>query len=139
MNISEILPKKEKKIVHVDGYATVSQAVAEMITYNVGSVIVILDGFVEGIFTERDALRIWSDHNRVKDKPIMKFMSRNLIITKPDDTIENAMSVMSQKNVRHLLVADGKKLFGVLSIKDLVKTYVGNLMADIQYMQKLII
>lgn len=130
MNIRDILANKEKGIIHVDGYATASQAVAEMVAFNVGSVIVITEGVVEGIFTERDALRVWNNHDKVKDAPVMNLMSTNLIITNPDDTIENAMSVMSQNNIRHLLVMDGKKLLGVLSIRDLVQAYAGSLVFD---------
>lgn len=139
MDIKDILANKGKKIIYVDGYATVSQAIAEMVAFNVGSVIVLLEGVVEGIFTERDALRVWNDYGKVKDAPVMKFMSTNLIITNPDDTIENAMSVMSQNNIRHLLIVDGKKLLGVLSIKDLIKAYAGSLVVNVQYMQKLFI
>lgn len=139
MKIRDILAKKDKKIITVDGHAAVSQAVAEIVASNVGSVIVLLEGTVEGIFTERDALRIWNNCERVKDAPVMKFMSTNLIITNADDTVENAMSVMSQKNIRHLLITDGKRLLGVLGMKDVVKTYAGNLVANIQYMEKLLI
>lgn len=138
MKIIDILPKEGKQIVQVNGYASVEQAVAEMIANNVGSVIVILDGCIEGIFTERDALRLWADHARIKDRPVMKFMSKNLVIISPDDTIENAMSIMSQKNIRHILVVDGKKFLGVLSMRNLVNSYVSNITANIQYMQKLI-
>ena len=118
---------------------SVSQAVAEMVTANVGSVIVLLGGTVDGIFTERDALRIWNNYDAIKDSAVMKFMTTNLIITNADDTVENAMSVMSQKNIRRLLIVDGKKLLGVLTIKDLVKASVGGLMAEVQHMEKLLI
>ncbi len=139
MKIRDILVKKEKKIITVDGHVTVSQAVAEMVASNVGSVIVLLQGIIEGIFTERDALRIWNNCDRVKDAPIMKFMTTNLIITDADDTVENAMSVMSQKNIRHVLIVDGKRLLGVLGMKDVVKAYAGDLVANVQYMEKLLI
>ncbi|HAM51192.1 MAG TPA: histidine kinase [Nitrospiraceae bacterium] len=138
MKIREILAKKDKKIITVDAHVTVSQAVAEMVAANVGSVIVLLDGVVEGIFTERDAMRIWNDYDKVTNAAVMKFMTTNLIITNADDTVENAMSVMSQKNFRHLLIVDGKRLLGVLSMKDVVKAYAGDLVANVQYMEKLL-
>lgn len=139
MKISDVLAQKHKKIITVDGHTTVSQAVAEMVTSNVGSVIVTMQGSVEGIFTERDALRLWNNCDRVKDAAVMKFMTTNLIVTNGDDTVENAMSVMSQKDIRHLLVVDGKRLLGILGMKDVVKAYVGNVVANVQYMEKLLI
>ncbi|MGD0884356.1 MAG: CBS domain-containing protein [Thermodesulfovibrionales bacterium] len=137
MKMKDILAKKDKKIITVDGHVTVSQAVAEMVSFNVGSVIVLMQGVVEGIFTERDAMRLWNKYDTVKDTPVMKFMTTNLIITNADDTIENALSVMSQKNIRHLLIVDGRNLLGVLSMKDVVRIYAGNLVANVQYVEKL--
>jgi len=137
MKITDILAGKEKKIITLDGYATVSQAVAEMVTADVGSVVVLLDGIVEGIFTERNVLKLWINYDTVKDEAVIKFMSTNLIVTTPDDTVENAMSVMSQKNIRHLLVIQGKTLIGILSIKDIIRAFAGNVSASVQYMEKL--
>ncbi|MGD1076206.1 MAG: CBS domain-containing protein [Thermodesulfovibrionales bacterium] len=137
MKMKDILAKKNKKIITVDGHATVSQAVAEMVSFDVGSVIVLMEGIVEGIFTERDAMRLWNNYDNVKDTPVMKFMTTNLIITNADDSIENALSVMSQKNIRHLLIVDGRNLLGVLSMKDVVRMYAGDVIANVQYVEKL--
>jgi signal-transduction protein with cAMP-binding, CBS, and nucleotidyltransferase domain len=137
VKIRDILAKKDKKIISVDGHVSVSQAVADMVAANVGSVLVVVDGVVDGIFTERDAMKLWKDHEKVKDEAIVKFMTTNLIIASPEDTIESAMSMMSQKNIRHLVVVEAKKLLNVLSMKDLVKAYAGTIAAHIQYMQKI--
>ena len=139
MKIRDVVRKKDRKPIAVDGHAPVSQAVAEMVASNVGSVLVLVDGVVEGIFTERDALKLWNQHGKVNDMAVMKFMTTNLIITNADETIENAMSVMGQKNIRHLIVVDGKKLLDVLSVKDLIKAYVGSLVANVQYMEKIVV
>lgn len=139
MTIREILRDKDRKIISIDGNATVSQAVAEMVAANVGSVIILIEGVVEGIFTERDALSLWNDRVKAGDAHVMNHMSSKLVITGPDDTVEQALAVMSEKNIRHLLVVEGKKMSNILSVKDLIKTYVVSIKADVQYIDKLLL
>jgi CBS domain-containing protein len=140
MRIRDILRGKEqRRVATVDSNAPVAQAVAEMVASNVGSVLVLLDGAVEGIFTERDALRLWRNKEKVQDEAVLKFMTQELVIVGPDDSTETALSIMSQKNFRHLLVVDGQKLLNVLSIKDLVKAYVGTLQSSIRTMDKVLL
>lgn len=139
MTIREILRDKDRKIISIDGNATVSQAVAEMVAANVGSVIILIEGVVEGIFTERDALGLWNDRVKAGDAHVMNHMSSKLVITGPDDTVEQALAVMSEKNIRHLLVVEGKKMSNILSVKDLIKTYVVSIKADVQYIDKLLL
>lgn len=136
MTIKEILKDKDRKIITIDGNALVSQAVAEMVSSNVGSVIVLIEGVVEGIFTERDALRIWNNKEKAGNMPVINYMSSKLVITNPEDTVEHALAIMSEKNIRHLLVIEGKNLLNILSVKDLIKTYVVSLKTDIQYIDK---
>ena len=139
MKIREILAAKDKRIISVDGHVSVSQAVAEMLISNVGSVLILTDGVVEGIFTERDAMKLWKNHEKVKDTAVMKFMTTNLVITTPDDTVENAMTIMTQKRIRRLVVVEDRKLLSVLTIGDLVKAYAGTVEATVQYMQKIVL
>ncbi len=67
----------------------------------------------------------------------MKYMSKKLVITDPETTVDEALSIMTQKNIRHLIVVEDKKILGVLSMKGIVKTYAGSLKADIRYLDKL--
>jgi len=139
MMIREILAAKDKRIISVDGHVSVSQAVAEMLISNVGSVLILTDGVVEGIFTERDAMKLWKDHEKVKDTAVMKFMTTNLVITTPDDTVENAMTIMTQKRIRRLVIVEDRKLLSVLTIGDLVKAYASTIEATVQHMNKIVL
>lgn len=139
MKIREILAAKDKRIISVDGHVSVSQAVAEMVISNVGSVLILMDGVVEGIFTERDTMKLWKDHEKVKDTAVMKFMTTNLVITTPDDTVDNAMTIMTQKRIRRLVVVEDRKLLSVLTIGDLVKAHAGTIEANVQRMQKIVL
>jgi len=97
MKIQEILQAKaQQKVITITCNASVSQAVAEMVAANVGSVLVTIDGVIEGIFTERDALRLWRTKEKVQDEAVLKYMTQELVIVTPDDTAEHALSVMNQ-------------------------------------------
>ncbi len=136
MTIREMLQNKKRRVVTIDGCASVSQAVAEMLVARIGCILVLIDGVVEGIFTERDALRLWGSKENIRDEAVLKYMTQNLIIVSPEDSIEQAMSVMTQQNIRHLLVVDGQTLMSVLSIRDLVRAFVGSLQASIRSIDK---
>jgi CBS domain-containing protein len=76
-----------------------------------------------GIITERDILRACADHSasleqmRVGDR-----MSKNPVTCQPDDSIQDAMGVMTERRIRHLpIVNDQGNLVGMVSIGDLVK------------------
>ena len=109
MKIRDLLAGRHKDVITIEGHAPVSQAVAEMVAANVGSVLILIDGSIDGIFTERDALRLWFTKEKVHDEPVMRFMTGQLVIVHPEDSLEEAMSVMSQRNIRHLLVVEEEK------------------------------
>lgn len=135
MTIRDVISKKGKrKIVTVDGNVSVSQAVAEMVAARVGSVLVLIESSLEGIFTERDALKLWIKGESMGSQPILKFMTTQLIVTDMDDSVENAMSVMSKNNIRHLIVTEGKKIIDVLSMKDVIKAHYGDTEAKAKYL-----
>jgi len=139
MMIREILAAKDKRIVSIDGHMSVSQAVAEMVISNVGSVLILIDDVVEGIFTERDVMKLWMDNEKVRNAPVMKFMTTNLIIVTPDDTLESAMAIMTEKHIRRLVVVENKKLLRVLTMGDIVKAYAGNIEANVRHMRKIVL
>jgi len=135
MTIREIISTKEqKKIISVDGNVGVSQAVAEMVTSKVGSVLILIESSLEGIFTERDALKLWLVDGNVKDSPVLKYMSKRLMVTDMNDSVEQAMAVMSENNLRHLIVTEDKKIVDVLSIKDVIKAHYGGIESKPKYL-----
>ena len=85
-----------------------------------------------GIFSERDYAReVVLQGRSSKTTPISEIMTTNVISSKLTDTVDQAMSVMSEKRIRHLPVVDNGKVIGMLSIGDVVKE-------TIDYQQRLI-
>lgn len=122
--VGEVLAQKAlSELVTVDASATVADAVAVMAQRRVGAVVIRNeDGLADGIFTERDVLvRIVNAGRDPKTTPISLVMTRDVRFVTPGTTVEAALSLMHVNRHRHLLVIDGPRLYGLISIGDLVR------------------
>jgi CBS domain-containing protein len=115
--------KASDELVTVEASATVAEAVAVMAAKRVGAVLIMTeDRLVGGIFTERDVLvRIVNAGRDPKTTPISMVMTRDVRYVTPGTTIEAALALMHLNRHRHLLVIDGPKIFGLVSIGDMVR------------------
>ncbi len=116
--------KGSDELITVPASATVSEAVAVMAEREVGAVLIMNeDGLVSGIFTERDVVvRVVQTGRNPATTPISMVMTRDVTFVTPGTTIEAALSLMYVKRFkrfRHLLVIDGPKVHGLLSLRDL--------------------
>jgi CBS domain-containing protein len=121
--VRNILEKKNTDIVFsVPPTATVFSAIELMSEKNIGGVVVIENGNLVGIFTERDyARKLILKGKSSRDTPIGELMTKNLITVTPESTIQEAMQLMSNKKIRHLPVLEAGKLCGIISISDVVR------------------
>jgi CBS domain-containing protein len=122
--VEEVLAQKaSSELVTVEASATVAEAVAVMTQRRVGAVVIKNeDGLADGIFTERDVLvRVVHAERDPKTTPISMVMTRDVRFVSPGTTVEAALSLMHLNRHRHLLVIDGPRLFGLVSIGDLVR------------------
>jgi CBS domain-containing protein len=88
----------------------------------VGAVLVMNeDGLVAGIFSERDLLvRVVGERRDPDTTPLSLVMTRDVRFVSPGTTTEAALSLMHVLGFRHLLVIDGPRVFGLVSMRDLV-------------------
>ena len=122
--VQEVLAEKAlTELVTVEASATVSEAAAVMAQRRVGAVVIKNeDGLADGIFTERDVLvRVVHAGRDPKMTPISMVMTRDVRFVSPGTTVEAALSLMHVNRHRHLLVIDGPRLYGLVSIGDLVR------------------
>lgn len=126
MRIQDILDQKDiTSIYSVAPEAMVYDAIAEMAERNVGAMLVVRDGDLQGIMTERDYLRdVILQGRNSRDTPVSEIMSRKIIYVEPACTVDEALSIMTEKRIRHLPVLDQQRIAGVVSIGDLVKAKV---------------
>jgi len=108
--------------------ASVGDAVELMAEHEIGAVLVMTeDGLVGGIFTERDLLmRVVRPSLNPNTTPISLVMTRDVRFVSPGTTVEAAMALMHLQRHRHLLVIDGPKVYGLVSMRDLVYQLVRN-------------
>jgi CBS domain-containing protein len=122
--VEEVLAQKaSSELVTVEASATVAEAVATMTQRRVGAVVIRNeDGLADGIFTERDVLvRVVHAERDPKTTPISMVMTRDVRFVTPGTTVEAALSLMHMNRHRHLLVIDGPRLYGLVSMGDLVR------------------
>lgn len=123
MELKEILKKKGGKPVIVPEASTVASAIRTMNENRVGSVMVQGPGGEPiGILTERDVIRLYAEGESDFETMLIKdWMTTEMTIGKPSDTISEVLAIMTVKRFRHLPVVEDGKMVGVVSIGDLVK------------------
>ncbi|MDB5242233.1 MAG: histidine kinase [Spirosoma sp.] len=122
MRISQILQGKAINALYtVTSGQTVLDALKLMAEKNIGAVLVVDDGRLTGIFSERDYARkvILKDRSS-GDTRISEVMTSVVITIEPQQSIEECMFLMSDKHIRHLPVMDNGELVGIISINDVV-------------------
>jgi len=121
--VAEILKEKGDRTVHtIEPTASVFEAVERMAQKNIGALLVLEQGRIVGMLTERDyARKVVLMARSSKDTPLREVMTTSVIYVRPDQTSEECMALMTQSRVRHLPVIDEGKLAGLISIGDLVK------------------
>jgi CBS domain-containing protein len=121
-----IRDKPRGELVWVDAGATVKEAVAKMVAERVGAILVKTeDELFGGIFTERDlVVRVVHEGLDPAVTLISMVMTREVRFVTPGTTVEAALSLMHINRHRHLLVIDGPKVHGLVSIGDLVRNLI---------------
>ncbi|MEM0492153.1 MAG: CBS domain-containing protein [Acidilobaceae archaeon] len=104
--------------------ATVEDAVKLMYRENVGSIIVTSpEGRVLGIFTEKDLVRVIGEGKPLSTK-LGEVMTKDPITVREEDTVVKAVTILSEKRIRHLPVVDSEgRIKGVVSVRDIVSIY----------------
>lgn len=135
-----IVGEKGTIVFSVTSSDTVYHALEIMADENVGSVLVIDDGRLVGILSERDYSRkvILMD-KASKETLVAEIMTTELVIVEPATTVTDAMAMMTDRRVRHLPVMDEGELIGLISIGDVVKAVIGDQLALIEQLEQYII
>jgi CBS domain-containing protein len=106
---------------------------------NVGALLVVQDGHLLGMISERDYTRkVMLRGKRSRETQVREIMSSDLTIVTPREPIENCLRMMTEKRIRHLPVVDGDMLRGIVSIGDLVKWVIASQSAAIAHLENYI-
>ncbi len=125
--VKDILEAKGQDVWSIGPDSPVFEALQIMADKNIGALVVVEGENIVGIISERDyARKVILKGKSSKDIPVRDIMTPNVILVHPDQSIEECMTLMSGKRIRHLPVLEAEKLAGVISIGDVVKAIIAN-------------
>jgi CBS domain-containing protein len=123
--VQSILQAKGSQVISVSPETAVSTALKLMAEKNIGALVVVKDGALAGIFSERDFARKTASRGHAAFDGIVKdFMTSIVFTVAPTQSIEECMAAMTAKRIRHLPVLENQRLVGVISIGDVVKAVI---------------
>jgi CBS domain-containing protein len=119
--VRDILNKKGYEYYHVHPDSFIFDALQTMADKDIGAVMVIENGNLVGMFTERDYARKIALHGFTsKAAKVGDFMTKTVLSINPGASINECMEIMTLKHIRHLPVTDGNNIVGIISIGDAV-------------------
>jgi CBS domain-containing protein len=134
--VADVLEQKGRSLYRIDAEASVLDAVRTMVEANVGSLLVTVDGSIEGIVTERDYLRrVALDGRDERATPVRAIMSSPLVVVRPDTPLDECRSLVTDLRIRHLPVVEGQEVVAMISIGDLVKFATEQQTVEIRYLR----
>jgi CBS domain-containing protein len=122
MTVRSILDSKGHQVLSVELEAKLSEAIKVLSERKIGAVLVMSEGRMEGILSERDIVRVLGERGaRVLDEPVSAVMTRKVVSCRESDTVSGLMEMMTLGKFRHLPVVEDSKVVGLISIGDVVK------------------
>jgi CBS domain-containing protein len=103
----------------IEPSTTVAEAATVMGERRIGSALIMEDDQLLGIFTERDIVRALGEHFDAAGHPVSEWMTPNPMTVEPSTPVEQALRTMLDRNFRHLPVAEGDRVLGIVSMRDL--------------------
>ncbi len=131
MTVRAILDTKGHQIESVEPDVKLSAAIKALTERKIGAVLVMSQGRIEGILSERDIVRALGERGAaVLEEPVSAVMTRKVVSCKEADTVAAIMEMMTSGKFRHLPVVEDDRVVGLISIGDIVKWRVGEYEAE---------
>lgn len=137
--VNQLLRVKGSQIFSVAPTDSVLHAIEIMANRHVGALLVMNQGTLLGIISERDyARKVILKHRSSHDTPVSEIMSSPAVTVEPADTVHHCMELMTEGRFRHLPVVDSGRVVGMLSIGDLVKAVIADQSQKIEQLERYI-
>jgi len=123
--IKHVLDEKGRDVHSISPTASVFDALKAMAEHDIGSLAVLEDDKLVGIITERHYSREIILKGKTSPATCVRdIMSTKVVCARPEQSVEECMAVMTARAVRHLPVVEDKRLIGIVSIGDMVKSVI---------------
>jgi len=128
MNVRELLQSKKEAVITIDSEDTIGAAAHKMSANKIAALVVMKDEVPVGIISEKYIVRSLADDGPQAGRRVISTVpTTGLEGIAPEATLKQAMSLMTYSRRRHLMVTDGNRLIGILSLGDIVKNVLGEL------------
>ena len=125
--VGDLLGEKGTEIFSIAPEATVAEAVRVLAEKGIGSLLVMKEGGLCGIVTERDyARKVVAGGLSSENTSVADIMTADVFTTGVEQNIDECMMLMTEKRIRHLPVVDGERVIGLISIGDLMKAIISD-------------
>ena len=137
--VKHLLDSKGREIISIVQEASVYDAIKLMADHGVGSLLVMDGDELKGIVTERDyARKVIIKGRSSESTQVGEIMTKDLVTTTSAQTVNECMTMMSERRIRHLPVMSGKAVVGLISIGDLVQAIISDQQKEIEQLENYI-
>lgn len=137
--VKHLLDRKGTEIISITEEASVLDAIKMMADRSIGSLLVMDGDMLKGIVTERDyARKVIIKGRSSKSTQVREIMTTEVYTAHTDQTVNDCMTVMSEKRIRHLPVVENDEVLGLISIGDLVQAIIADQQAEIEQLAQYI-
>jgi CBS domain-containing protein len=139
LTVAQLLKSKGDQVFSVAPQDSVLHAIEMMATRHVGALLVMEQGNLKGIISERDyARKVILKQRSSHDTPVKDIMTAPAVTVTSEITVYQCMQIMTEGRFRHLPVVQGAKVVGMLSIGDLVKAVIQDQSQTIEHLERYI-
>ena len=137
--VADVLGVKGSQVHSVTPATRVLDAIQKMNQHKIGALLVVQDGQVAGIFTERDVLRrVVGEERQPSQCTVAEVMTEDVICCRAETDLDEVSAIMQQKKVRHIPVCDEDGLHGMISIGDVNAYHASTQEAQITFLSEYI-
>ena len=136
ISVRQLLSKKGYDVLSVLPSNTVYEAITKMAERGVGALLVIQEGKLVGIISERDyARKVILQGRRSQETTVEEIMTPDPVTVRPEQSVTECMELMTENRFRHLPVVSEGNVTGIISIGDVVKSVISSQAAMIEQLE----